>query len=223
MKERELHLDKMPEKIPKVFLCADGFEKTSWGLHLQTKNREVGSERGLFLQVKHSNRNRVWVYDDILSHGYFVDIISVNQWTWKDKLRGSSINELVFSRGAIAMLERYDKEFDNFGQIAKSFVKDQTGNILKDNSLFLMLNELDDISRSCMHSNNLGNEVSLSKDFDFPISLFRRCMTQYFGDVFNPTPEEFIFALTMEGISGNTEWEKASIEKAKLYIEGKGH
>lgn len=51
--------------------------------------------------------------------------------------------------------------------------------------------------------------------FDFPVSLYNKNMDSYFADTEKPTPEEFIFAITMENISATTEKEKEAIEKAK--------
>lgn len=223
MSEKDLHWDDIPEKLPKVFLCADSYEKKSWSLHLTVRMRDFGPEKGLFIQKKNSTSENIWVFDDTLKHGYLVSLVTVNQWTWKNVLRGSKVNELVFSRGALSMVGKFEEDVDEFKSFTNSLVRDKTGDVLKDNSLFLMLSEFSETSARSMSPHNYGYGQSLSKDFDFPLSLFRRTMVSYFEDILNPTPEEFIFALTMEGISGNTEWEKASIEKAKLLIEGKGY
>lgn len=67
------------------------------------------------------------------------------------------------------------------------------------------------------------NEGSWIRSFDFPASLYRLGMENYFMDENSPTQEEFLFALLSEGVSGSTAREKAAIEAAQIYVESKGN
>lgn len=64
--------------------------------------------------------------------------------------------------------------------------------------------------------------LSISKDFHFPLTLYREGMEEYFSDKGNPTQEEFLLALMMENVHGRTEIEKEAIKEATLHCKGKG-
>lgn len=66
-----------------------------------------------------------------------------------------------------------------------------------------------------------GRPDSLSEVFYFPVTMYRLGMEDNWEDPENPTPEEFLVSLMMEGVHAATDEEKAAIEKAKVYVEGK--
>jgi hypothetical protein len=85
--------------------------------------------------------------------------------------------------------------------------------------------------RTYQYNNRQVNLVMLGKwkgaswvdGYDFPPSLYRRSMLEMFEDPLNPTEEEFLMAIMMEGISGRTKEEVDAIKKAKIRVEGKGN
>lgn len=69
----------------------------------------------------------------------------------------------------------------------------------------------------------VGRKVgSLSEEFDFPVTLFRRGMVPYFENMKRPKRDEFLMALMMEDVNGSTTREIAAIQAAQIYVEGKG-
>lgn len=73
----------------------------------------------------------------------------------------------------------------------------------------------------CPEGRETTKNFSISQRFNFPVSLYREEMEEYFLDSNDPKIEEFLLALMMENISGNTEEEKKAIEEAHIYVKGK--
>lgn len=65
--------------------------------------------------------------------------------------------------------------------------------------------------------------ISWVPDFDFPPGLYRPGMEDCFADPCRPTQEEFIMAITLEGINGTTEKEISAIKNAQIYVESKSN
>lgn len=161
--------------------------------------------------------DRVAVKDLRLNHEFVIVPVSVNQWTWLDTTKGLRYDELILT-------SRASEKVENPDLVESAFSGCKSEGSVKDNALYYLLNNDAKIAAStaemvCRYSAT----VPAAKGFDFPPSLFRRCMTEYFEDWRNPTPEEFLFALTMEGVSGNTSREKEAIEAANLYVKNKGN
>lgn len=91
------------------------------------------------------------------------------------------------------------------------FVESRLVHDEKDSRLFRILSG----KRGKVYQLPYNEGCSWVEYFDFPVSLYNKNMDSYFSDTEKPTPEEFIFAITMENISATTEKEKKAIEKAK--------
>lgn len=204
----------------KILLCLDGWEVKSCLSAL----RGAISRDYSYTPSPNDNRatSNLVVHDSIFSVDISIFAIPVNQWSWLDKIRGRTYDEILVTADA-ASNGMYKEHIPEAMQ-RKRCSKGVESHAL----LFLTKNDQRVMNTIALDNVDWGTEDhrkpeiwSLSEDFDFPVSLFRRCMTNYFVDWKKPTREEFIFALTMEGISGSTEREKKAIEEAKLHLESK--
>lgn len=64
---------------------------------------------------------------------------------------------------------------------------------------------------------------SWARDFEFPASLYRLGMEEYFLDPAKPTREEFLLAITAEGINGISEKEISAIKAAQIHVKDQGY
>lgn len=161
--------------------------------------------------------DNVAVKDLKLKHEFVIMPVSVNQWTWPEKIKAVSYDEVILTRAAREIVEDIEA-------LDTAFSKCRSAGSVKDNGLYYLLNNDREIAdRLRGDVDKYSAKVPAAGGFDFPPTLFRRCMTEYFEDWRNPTPEEFLFALTMEGVSGNTSREKEAIEAANLYVQNKGN
>lgn len=197
----------------KLILCASRTEKESWMYNL---------EKALFLDSSYVFQTRAaWdniaVKDLKLGHEFVIMPVTVNQWSWPNKLKGICYDEIILTRLA-------SREIENPELIEGAFAGCRSEGSVKDNGLYYLINNDPRVASVLFDQvEAYSAKTPAAKGFDFPPSLFRRCMTEYFEDWRNPTPEEFLFALTMEGVSGNTSREKEAIEAANLYVKNKGN
>lgn len=158
------------------------------------------------------------VSDRALNVNFLVNTINVNQWSWSMKARGIIYDEVLMT-GRAEMVMEYKEDLPAILRSAR-----KTGNV-SDNALFY-LTQNDTQIRDGLGGELSGidgrNDGSMSEYFDFPSTLFRRGMLQYFEAPECPTREEFLMALMMENVNGSTTREKAAIEAAQLHVEGKG-
>lgn len=202
----------------KVVLCADSRDRIDW-IHSLSRALDRDST---YLVGSREKRSELLAIDTTLDVKLLIEFYSTNQWSWADKTRGIIYDEiLITGRGQERMV--YPENLDGVVDRIR-----RTGTF-SDMSLYLLTQNDPQIAGGL--GNDIGkttalgedNKVSLAKDFDFPGSLFRRDMIQYFEDFRNPSREEFLFALTMGGVHVSTAREKAAIDSAKIYVEGKGH
>lgn len=196
----------------KVVLCYDRGEKQSWLWFIkgiierdQTYQYPEMADRSEFLLLR----------DSLLGTSMVINFYCTNQWSWLNKMRGIIYDEVIVSRQALRRMEYPEN-------LPSALSGCRLSGDISDSSLFLLTQNDEramDTIAPVIGKTSRGAERSLSEDFDFPVSLFRRCMTNYFVNWKIPTREEFIFALTMEGISGSTDREKKAIEEAKFYLE----
>lgn len=202
----------------KILLCLDGWEVKSC---LSALRGAVSRDESYTPSV---NDNRVnsslVVHDSVFSLDFVVNAIPINQWSWIDKIRGFCYDEILVTADA-ASNGMYKEHIPGALQrkvCSKTVDSHALLFLAKNDQRVMNAIELDTVDWGT--KDHRKPEIwSLSEDFDFPVSLFRRCMTNYFVNWKIPTREEFIFALTMEGISGSTDREKKAIEEAKFYLE----
>lgn len=138
-----------------------------------------------------------------------VNFESVGSSHWKTFWRGTKIQEVVVTPRAKTMVEAEDVD-----RILDHIPFKDTA---EDTVLYHLLKGYG-VSPPLRRSPT--GCMSMSPDFDFPWSLWTPDMSQYIEDTLNPTREEFLFALMMENISGNTETEREAIQAAQLHVEG---
>lgn len=179
-------------------------------------------ENALFRDSSYQYQSRAgWdnltVRDSLLDHGFVIMPVTVNQWTWPDKLKGIHYDEIIVSRLA-------NREIEEPELLERAFAGCRKEGSVKDNGLYYLINNDPEIAgRWVDQIKQYSASCPAAEGFDFPPTMFRRCMTEYFEDWRNPTPEEFLLAITMEGLSGNTSREKEAIEEANLYVKNKGN
>lgn len=196
----------------KLVLCSERREKEYWMDTLKSILEGDGS----YQYKSRPASDRIIVRDTLLCHAFVIIPVSVNQWTWPDKTKGIVYDEVVISERAYELIE--DPEL-----LEDVWSRCRPEGSVKDNGLYYLLNN-DPLARHLLNDlHSFTASCPAAKGFDFPPSMFRRCMTDYFEDWRNPTPEEFLLAITMEGLSGNTSREKEAIEAANLYVQNKGN
>ena len=142
-----------------------------------------------------STRERV----DIHIHSIF------SAFNFENRTAGIEIDEIICTEAANRMIvEDDDLKIIIATRLRSSGKGSVVFRILQGLGLFLQL------------PYNKGN--SWVKDFNFPPSLYRWGMENYFEDPCNPTREEFLLATTSEGIHATTEEEKQAIKEAEIYI-----
>lgn len=215
MKETEKNWHEISKHcIKKLILCWDTFERKSVIERLCDVLSKDGSYK--FRRVDHSYE--IIVQDLILKEDFRIDAVSTNQWSWLDRVNGLEFNEVVATKAGWGNME--DKE--KFPALLSRKRKSKT--ILSANSLSFLLRNKGNVLKEMHGFGDLWETGgSMSPDFDFPPSLFTRGMMSYFENITKPTPEEFLMALMMEGVSGSTEREKKAIEAAQLHVESKGN
>lgn len=197
----------------KLILCSSRSEMND----LMYRIRAALARDGSYVFRARAAWDNIAVKDHKLDHEFVIMPVSVNQWSWPDKIKGVAYDEVVLTREACAKVE-------DLQLIDTAFSRARETGSVKDNGLYYLINNDAEISSRLLEViEKYSAKVPAAKGFDFPPSLFRRCMTEYFEDWRNPTPEEFLFALTMEGVSGNTSREKEAIEAANLYVKNKGN
>lgn len=202
----------------KVILCYDRSDKQDWMFSLGaaiSRDKTYESEGR-----KHFDE--ILVRDTVLNVDFLINFYCTNQWSWAEKTRGLIYDEVLVTGRGFKRME-YPENLSEVMSRCKSseYVPGMAMFLLTQNDERIRNGLGSDIA---LTSTGVGTNVgSLSDKFDFPVTLFRRAMLGYFEDFKNPTREEFLFALTMEAISGSTDREKKAIEEAQLYVEGKGN
>ena len=131
--------------------------------------------------------------------------------SWKHFARGREFDEVYIFNGK--------RSIDNDEEgLLQSRLRDEKSPFPVRNFLYYSLANEDGQSFS-----SGGRPDSLSDKFEFPVTMYRLGMEEHWEDPENPTPEEYLVSLMMEGVHATTDEEKASIEKAKVYVEGKNN
>lgn len=151
-------------------------------------------------------------WKDTIDH---VMVESVGSNHWKTYFDGRDCVEVL----ATDLTYEYLNNNPGFVEIFEGITKDKYPGTTRDNSFLDMLT-------SCKHQNvswkDRYESESLSSRFYFPLSLFRMEMLQHFEDMWDPTPDEFLFSIALEGINATSEEERRSIKEAKLLVERQG-
>ncbi|MEI9553646.1 hypothetical protein [Enterobacter hormaechei] len=196
----------------KVILCYDRSDKQDWRFSLQgTLSRDKTYE-----SVDRKHFDEIIVRDKVLNVDFLINFYCTNQWSWAEKTRGLVYDEVLVTGRGFERMEYPEN-------LAEVMSRCKRSDYIPGMAMFLLTQNDERIrnglgSDIALTSTGVGTNVgSLSDKFDFPVTLFRRTMLGYFEDFKNPTREEFLFALTMEGISGNTDREKKAIEEAQLH------
>lgn len=219
MRETEKDWDSILKNATrKIILCYDRSDKQDWGFSLQgTLSRDKTYE-----SVDRKHFDEIIVRDKVLNVDFLINFYCTNQWSWAEKTRGLVYDEVLVTGRGFERMEYPEN-------LAEVMSRCKRSDYIPGMAMFLLTQNDERIrnglgSDIALTSTGVGTNVgSLSDKFDFPVTLFRRTMLGYFEDFKNPTREEFLFALTMEGISGSTDREKKAIEEAQLYVEGKGN
>lgn len=219
MREMEIDWDSVLRRAKrKVLLCADRNDRDVW---VNALSRAVARDESYVYRTRHS-QYELLVVDLALNVEFLVNVYNTNQWSWSERMRGLRYDEvLVTGRGM--------KRMEYPENLPEALSRRERNNTVSEMSLYLLTQNDKAIAESlgrdigkttALDGENFG---TMSEEFDFPVSLFRRSMMGYFEDYRRPTREEFLFALTMENISGSTAREKKAIEEALLYVQSKGN
>ncbi|AKY03970.1 hypothetical protein ADU18_0067 [Cronobacter phage PBES 02] len=213
MRETEKDWDSILKNATrKIILCYDRSDKQDWRFSLQgTLSRDKTYE-----SVDRKHFDEIIVRDKVLNVDFLINFYCTNQWSWAEKVRGLIYDEVLVTRRGFERMEYPEN-------LAEVMSRCKRSEYIPGMAMFLLTQNDERIrnglgSDIALTSTGVGTNVgSLSDKFDFPVTLFRRTMLGYFEDFKNPTREEFLFALTMEGIIGNTDREKKAIEEAQLH------
>lgn len=213
MRETEKDWDSILKSATrKIILCYDRSDKQDWRFSLQgTLSRDKTYE-----SVDRKHFDEIIVRDKVLNVDFLINFYCTNQWSWAEKTRGLIYDEVLVTGWGFERMEYPEN-------LAEVMSRCKRSEYIPGMAMFLLTQNDERIrnglgSDIAVTSTGVGTNVgSLSDKFDFPVTLFRRNMLGYFEDFKNPTWEEFLFALTMEGISGNTDREKKAIEEAQLH------
>lgn len=219
MKETEMGWESLTERAKhKIILCEDRDDGRDWMWNLfsafQRDDTYAFNHRALNYEVQ--------VLDKILGIPYVIKVISVNQWSWSNKVRGLDYDEVILTAKAGWNME-YPEDLSSVfaGCRVASGVSAMALLLLTNNDTMARRKLRAEVAESSAEV-IVGNQ-NLAADFYFPLSLLRRGMFQYFEDQAAPTREEFLMALMMEDVSGTTEKEREAIEAARLYVQNKGY
>lgn len=165
----------------------------------------------------------ILVHDWTLGTSFLVNTVSTNQWSWPQRVQGLKYDEVHLTDAGYRVMEDRN-ELHRVVQLRNMPGK----NPLHCNALlFMMLNDAkveDTLGKRLLDIEHFGRaQPSLARTFDLPPTLFRRRMLPYFENLEMPTRDEFLFAVTLEGVSASTTREKAAIEATELHVEGEGH
>ncbi|QYC52461.1 hypothetical protein [Salmonella phage SSBI34] len=193
----------------KYIVCRDSTERKNilWELS-SVFDKEIGIKFRM-----NGPSYSVRVHDTLFNKAYEIQTISTISHCWYSRLRGLEISEVLATTRSLKDLNDTE-EID----ILRGRIRAEGCDVFEKNLLSFTLR-----GRSRFLEEVSPDSRSLTDSFNFPISLFRRGMVEYFEDPFNPTREEFLFAVMMEGIGGKTSEEIRAINDAKVYIEGKGN
>lgn len=198
----------------KILLCANKWDRDDW---LNSLARALARDVS-YDYKRRSSYFELLVDDQMLGVQFLVNTINVNQWSWPNKARGLIYDEVLITGRA----DRWMESREDLPSVLSAVRR--TGHV-GDNALFYLTQNDRQIREGLGRDLSgvvLKGDGSMSEDFDFPTSLFRRAMFQYFEVPTAPTREEFLMALMMESVNGSTPREKAAIEAAHLYVKSKG-
>lgn len=198
----------------KILLCADKWDRDDW---LHALVRALARDETYAYQQRKAHFELL-VDDLTLGAQFLVNTVNVNQWSWPNKVRGLLYDEILVTG-------RADKRMESREDLPAVLRGVRPTGGLGDHALFYLT------QNDAQIAGGLGNDLwshdgrsggTMSEDFDFPMTLFRRSMLNYFEAPDKPTQEEFLMALMMENVNGSTAREKAAIEAAQLHVQGKG-
>lgn len=146
------------------------------------------------------------VHDGFFDVDYKVVFLNSAMWSCPEFIRGRYFSEILYVPRA-----NLTKYAGGLIEELKYRTVKPTGEVPRDRCLSLYFKGAYESVDPVWNQ----EETSLSSKFCFPASLFRREMLQYFENISDPTIEEFLMALSMEGVSGKTPYEKEAILSAE--------
>lgn len=218
MNEMEIDWDSIRKQAArKVVLCRDRSDKEDW---LHALKQALARDK-TYISRDRNSKYELLVIDTLLKVSFLVDFYSTNQWSWAEKTRGLIYDEVLVTGRGKRM--EYPENLPNVinGRRRNGTVSEMSLYLLTQNDQRIATGLGNDIAQTTAFDGDIVG--TMSEDFDFPVSLFRRGMASYFEDFRRPTREEFLFALMMENVSGSTSREKKAIEEANLYVQSKGN
>lgn len=148
-----------------------------------------------------------------------IQTISSAQWSFWQKVRGMCFDEIIISGYSFKSVS------DKASLKELLYLKKQKGNPIFDNALRVFINSSRseffkdfDSNVPLEFKNNVDN--SLFSNINFPMSLYRFGMEEYFENPVAPTHGEFLMALALEGVHASTESEEAAVKEATIHSEG---
>lgn len=134
---------------------------------------------------------------------------------WKTYFKGLDCVEAIVTDRGYRNIQRINDGIQIFDNLSYKYPQDTKDTRL----LSLMLGNK--YHQRSDKAKTVGAFSSVSDKFSFPFSLFRPGMVDHMEDPWDPTPEEFLFALVMEGVNASTKEEKDAVEQAQLLCERK--
>lgn len=205
---REVDWFKVPEdqKKKKFIIVKDGDERRRVMNLVERRLSETKEDHISFMMRGMSYAFRV--IDKVFGVAYETVIISAqgrNDWDYL--LRGQEVSEVL-------MTKRIYDDPDARARMVAALRHSSTMSVYEQAAMQMILGKL---GLECISPVPIIK--SLSPDFDFPLSMFRYGMWDHFVDPLKPTAEEFLFAMMLEGVHGNTPEEKAAIRNAQILVE----
>lgn len=210
MKELDWHNASL-RAIKKFIVVTDADERRKLNWRIQDILHNTKPEQ-IAYKLKGSSYS-FEVYDKVFDVFYQCTILSARgRRDWDDQIRGMYLSEVLLSPEMAADKDVIDRI------MPRLHIDESKFSVYERAAMQMTLGKL-----NLEYTSPVPVLTSLSKDFNFPLSLFRRNMLDHFMDKMNPTREEFLFALMMEGVHGSTDDEKAAIHEAKVYIQGQSN
>lgn len=203
------------KKVNKVLICWNTIERGHIIPRLKKSLEDIGYEA-----ERAYGGYDLKVFDYQGGKEITISSICTSQWSFWNHLRGKHFDEMIVTRlGLKAINDKHTLE-----GIIKNNVKKEG----KDSFLIrIALNSskfgrglLEDIEEgvSSKYKDHTGH--SLFENINFPVSLYRKGMDQYFEDPEAPTHGEFLMALALEGVNASTQIEEEAVQEAIVRSKG---
>lgn len=168
----------------------------------------------------HSEENRVMFCCPTGSYDFEVFVVSTGkrfaidienckyEFNFANKLRGRRYSEAIATENGLRLLTQ-DRESL---RLVERLIENR-----HESELFRL------VSDGNFRQLPYNEGISWARDFEFPASLYRLGMEEYFLDPAKPTREEFLLAITAEGVNGISEKEISAIKAAQIHVKDQGY